>query len=280
MKILVTGATGFIGKALLPCLVAAGKTPIAVVRPKQLVVPEVDSVHVDLANDVLERKLPRDITQVIHLAANVSNCHSAECFTDNVYTTYAVAKWAQTLGVRIVYASTTGVYGHPRTPRDAVESEEIRPQNLYALSKHLGEVALATSSVSAVMLRFSYVYGEGDRNSAVARIVRHVLEGRPVVVRDESRDLLYIDDAVSAILSAVEYFGKVPVFNIGSGSLAALADVAKEVMKMTQQFVPLRIEGPRRAGYRINATRAGEELTWHVTTPLSGGLRRLIQSHL
>lgn len=168
MRILVTGATGFVGGAVLPALSAAGHTPIAAVRrapPMNVASQQVGSIGPDTDWSAALK----DIDAVVHLAGRA---HRRDGASENDYQkvnaagTERLAAMAATAGVRrLIFVSTIKVHGE-RTPDGGPpfrETDIPAPDDAYARSKLAGEHALEAiadgSAMASVILRPPLVYG-------------------------------------------------------------------------------------------------------------------------
>ena len=275
MTVLVTGATGFIGRELLAQLVDCGIAPIALARTATKSDLKVEAVDIDISQKAALSGLTHNVDQVVHLAANVSRCDGPSCFQENVYGSYAVANWATKIGARLLYVSTTGVYGTPAQSGRVTEASPVRPGRMYTLTKYLGEITALQEEPNALILRLSYVYGPGDTGSMASHVIRQVVQGKPVVVRNERRDLLYVSDAAAAIVRALGYKGSENTFNIGAGILTSLAQVSRIAMTAAHVTVPIRIQGSR-ASVTVDVTRVRKEANWHAVVGPDDGVKRVV----
>lgn len=208
MRILVTGASGFIGRHLLPRLRADGHDVLPFRRGEGLA-PK------DLAAIGAWRGWPDDVEAVVHLAALNPSRHDgasrdpAWLQRANVEGTRALAERAAAEGVRRLVFVSTALVHTPVGGRSIVESDRPNPQNPYAESKLAAEVALwetsARTGLEVCVLRPPSVYGTGGRGS-IAGLVRLARTRLPFPLGDPARrSVVSVGNAVDAIATALAH---------------------------------------------------------------------------
>ncbi|WP_447005166.1 NAD-dependent epimerase/dehydratase family protein [Saccharothrix isguenensis] len=252
MRVLVTGATGYVGRVVMAELVAAGHTSIP------------------FTGDVRSRDGLAgfgDVDAVVHLAAVA---RVRESFDDPVrYYDVNVGGTVNLLRSpppRFVLASTAGVYGTAGVPVVG-EDRPRAPSNPYAASKAAAEDVLAwaaaTGRVGAVALRLFNVAGGGDRDDT--RVITKacgVAAGRVPsmeVFGDGSavRDFVHVRDVARAFVTAVEHCGEgYEALNVGA-TPASVADVLDAVERVTGRPVPV-VRRPAHPG-EVREQRADTE---------------------
>ena len=214
MRILVTGASGFIGSQLALYarlqqhdVVATGlaRTPAESLRIRELAKHGIHVEQCDLHDDKGVAKLLVGCDAVIHLAAAQHEAGVPDWyfFDLNVDVTNRLLKACVAAGVqRFVYASTIGVYGDASRERRLSEASLLNPQNAYARSKVVAEqqVRQFNGQLASVIVRISEAYGPGDFR--LLKLFRTVARGvfvkigagknkrQPIHVRDLARGLL------------------------------------------------------------------------------------------
>jgi nucleoside-diphosphate-sugar epimerase len=240
-RVLVTGADGFIGRALCTRLAAAGADYVAAVR---VVVPDGSPRDArvavgDCAAADWEPVL-QGVDTIVHLAGrtHVSTRPSADAPTPfivaNVHVTRRLAHAAAQAGVRrIVFASSVKVYGETTKPgRPFRAGDEAAPQDAYARSKAEAENALAEIArergVEVIILRLPMTYGPGVKGNFLTLLEAIASSRRlPLAGIGNRRSLLYVGNAVGAIEAALTVPGPpgkaLPVADTEVVSVAELA---------------------------------------------------------
>jgi len=217
-RVLVTGAAGFVGRALVPVLVAVGDTVRAAVRrmPSPFASPVETVVHGDLDSDVDWRPLLQDIDLVVHLAGIAHTGPGiAEAMYDRVnhLATAALAQAAHATGIRrLVFVSTVRAQSGPTSDRILTEADDPRPTDAYGRSKLAAEQAVRTSGVPFTILRPVLLYGPGVKGN-FAMLARAAASPLPLPVKDfvNRRSMLDIGNFISAlqfVLSAPQTAGE------------------------------------------------------------------------
>jgi UDP-glucose 4-epimerase len=240
MKILVTGAGGFVGKRLVAHLVAADHEVVALVR--QAPAGE-DARYFAGCARILEQDvtrldpaaLPRDTEALVTLAQSSRfrdfPAQAEDVFAVNVTANLALLQWAIGAGVRrVVHASSGGIYGG-RTDGQLQESDLLAvdsPLGFYLGSKLCSEIVMQNFRhlfESVVILRPFFIYGPRQRTDMfVARMIDSVRWGRPIQLqgRDGLRvNPVHVDDAVLAFARALTIQGN-HVINVAGPDVMTL----------------------------------------------------------
>lgn len=249
MRILVTGASGFLGRRLTGKLVAAGHHVVTLGRRRPKPEEGLEGagfVGADLTDrSSLERAQENEagFDGLIHLGGLVPR--NKEEDVPHAMAEVNVGGTANLLEVfgpgltSFVYASTAEVYGLPSAEGPIRESALPDPPSYYAASKLAGEgfcrVYGNRHSLPVAVMRLSVLYGPGDKiNRAVPNFVTSALSGRNLQVHggEELRDYLYVGDAAEALVLAVLKRAS-GTFNIGCGHGTSIRDVAQAVIDRT-----------------------------------------------
>ncbi|MBD8078454.1 NAD-dependent epimerase/dehydratase family protein [Cellulosimicrobium arenosum] len=186
------------------------------------------------------------------------------------------------------------VCGSVLTPGLVAEDAPFDPRNVYAATKVHGEHVLAAwtraTGATATALRFHNVYGPGmPRDTPYAGVVSifrsEAEHGRaPRVFEDggQRRDLVHVDDVARAVLAAAEQPqgpGRVEPFNVGSGEVTTIGDVARRVAALLDAPEPV-VTGEWRGGdvrhVTASSARAASVLSWHAHIRAPEGLANLV----
>lgn len=281
-RILVTGASGFIGKALASRLQTRGRD----------VVP-VDSANGDIASrETLARLAHQDIAYVFHLAGKTFVPDSWDdplgfCQT-NVLGTVSVLEFCRLNGIPMTYVSAY-VYGHPDSLPIA-ENSAIRPSNPYALTKRLAEEACEfyanAYNLAVTTIRPFNVYGIGQPdNFLIPAIIGQVLHaGKTISVKDLAprRDYVYLEDLVTAMLATMDKPDGYRVYNIGSGVSLSVQEVIDAIQEIADTKKEVVCEYAARTNELMDVvadiSKAVNELGWQPEIPFRAGLENVIRS--
>ena len=213
MRVLVTGATGFVGRALCPALKQAGHQVSAAVRnPNAPGIPDGVTVHAisDIGPGTDWGEALADADAVIHLAARAHVMKdsaadpSAEFNRVNADGTARLAQAAAKAGIgRFVYLSTIKVMGE-RSDAPLRETDTPRPEDAYGISKLVGEqaltVAAADTGLEPVILRPPLVYGPGVKGNFLSLLkLCQAAPPLPFAAVDNKRSIIYLGNLVDAI---------------------------------------------------------------------------------
>ena len=297
---LVTGCAGFIGSHLAEALVRRGDAVVGIDSLTDYYARELKLANLEelltlprftlLEADILDAPLGRllaDVDGVFHLAAQPGVRGSwrdafARYVHDNLLATRRIFDEAAPAGVRVVYASSSSVYGDAAgypTP----ETTPPRPRSPYGVTKlgceHLAHAFAANFSLDAIGIRYFTVYGPRQRpDMATQRIIEALIEGRPFKVfgtGEQSRDVTYVDDAVRATISIMETAPPSRIFNVGGGSETSLQAIIAACEEISGESLDTD-HGPVAPGdVRRTAADVGrvlEETGWAPQVPLDEGL--------
>ncbi len=291
---LVTGGCGFIGVNLVAQLVRKGNSVRVLDSLSTGNREDVDQNQVELQiGDIRDSgavgKSCQGVDTVVHLAAHTRVVDSVSNpdlnFEINAIGTMNVLRACRAAGVKkLIFASTGGaILGEQEPP--VHEGMVPRPVSPYGASKLAGEAYCSAFNgsygLNTVMLRFSNVYGPYSyhKGSVVAQFFRDLIQKKPLVVYGDghqTRDFLYVDDLVDAVLRADA--GNTPgeVFQIASGretSIRALLETMQKVlpeMTFDVRYEPARA-GEIRRNY-ANIEKARRVLGFNPKTSLEEGL--------
>jgi UDP-glucuronate 4-epimerase len=305
MRVIVTGAGGFIGSHLCERLLSSVEEVIGIdaftpLYPRKLkegnlaglrAVPGFRLLERDLLNPDLRRDF-EGTDAICHLAARAGVRSSAEVgFTrDNVLATEAVVRAAAAAGVRrLVLASSSSVYGQMK---GAIREEApLRPLSAYGRSKRDAELRACDvahgSGLELVVLRFFTVYGPRQRpDMAFARFIHAALGGpRMALLGDgrQMRDFTYVQDAVEAIALALSHGQGGRVYNVSGQSTASVGDTLARLaaaLDRDAQLVRVPADPREPALTAADITRARVELGYEPAVSLDRGIEMQVAAAL
>lgn len=263
-RIIVTGALGFVGRALIGQLMNDGYPVTGLSRRKVSGV-----VTVGNYSDVPQ---PEGAV-LVHLAQGHDTSGSFGSEDIELCRTLSKMPWRH-----IVYASSTIVYGdakkHPRSPEEAVLATSD-----YARVKLACEEIV--TSVGGTCLRFTNLYGPGmSANTVISDVLRQIPGEGPLRLRDVEpvRDFLWIEDAARCIVAACRIMPG-SVLNAGSGSGMAVGDVARLALDLAGENLR-PVVGAASSGQgsylTLDVTKTRSVLNWGPEVDISTGLISLL----
>jgi UDP-glucose 4-epimerase len=282
MRVLITGAAGFIGSNLADELIEQGHTVTGVddLSTGRLSNIGSQSPMEFILGDIRTDLIPYGPYDVIyHAAASYKDRDDWERdASTNVLGTINVVREAKRTGAKIVYFQTSLCYG--LSPRSPVEtSAQLDPRGSYAVSKTAGEAYIRDSGVEYVSLRLANIYGPRNLSGPVPTFYQRLVAGETCTVVDSRRDFVFIDDLVRiAIQVATEGRG---IYHVSSGRDVAIAEIYEWVVTaMGIEDAPEPKHVPRgaddAASILLDHTETLRELGWAARTPLVSGIRQAI----
>lgn len=306
--VLVTGAAGFIGSHLSEALTARGDTVVGIDNFDQFYSraekernlrrlrerPSFSFHTLDILDtDGLARLLTRD-TVIVHLAARPgvrpSLADPAGYARVNVEGTTSILRAARDTGVtRIVFGSSSSVYGDDTPAPFREDATALKPLSPYAATKRSGELMLESMAAiygfRAAALRFFTVYGPRQRpDLAIHAFARRILAGETITLfgdGSQSRDYTYCDDIVAGVIAALDWTASAPVgleiFNLGGNEPVPLRDMVRGLGEALGKeprikWAPMQ-PGDVQHTY-ADLTKSQKMLGYHPRTTFSEGLRR------
>lgn len=295
MRYVVTGAAGFIGSHLAEALAAAGHDLVLIDCFTDYYDPALKEENAaaltieraDLAEDPLH-PLVAGADGVFHLAGQPGVRASFGpdfplYVRNNLIATQRLAEAAAQAGARVVFASSSSVYGEAeRYPTS--EDTQPRPVSPYGVSKlaceHLLSAYAASYRLDWVCLRYFTVFGPRQRpDMAFARMLAALAEERPFEVYGDgrqSRGFTYVADAVAATVAAMERAPAGAVYNVGGGAEATMLEAISIAERVSGRTLAARFLPPAPGDVRRTApdtTRIRRDLGWEPSVTLEDGLR-------
>lgn len=282
MRVLVTGATGFVAPHLLRRLVADGHETIALGHDEARI-PSGDGITpavVDLAAPIGD-DLPA-FDAVVHLAqANVPFPDGADqLFRVNVASTQALLDLARRRGARrFVYASSGSVYGLGEGA--VAEDDPRRADDFYAVTKRIGELLVGAyrEHLGTAILRLFAPYGPGQVKRLIPGLIERVSNGAAVTLRAGGRPRMtpiYVDDVVESIVRSLAGDQQL-VVNVGGDETASIRELAEKIGRVVGREPVFEDAGGDAAGDLIAQNkRLHELLRDRPLVPLDEGLRRTV----
>lgn len=294
MRFLVTGAAGFIGSHLADALSRRGDEVVGLdsftdyydPRRKRRNAEGLDVLECDILDADLDDLLA-GVDGVFHLAGQPGVRASfgpgfEHYVSRNVHASGRLFEAAARRGVRVVYASSSSIYGDAETypTREDAEPRPIAPYGVTKLCvEHLAYAHARTTGLDAVGLRYFTVYGPRQRpDMAFTPMLEALADGgtfRLFGDGSSSRSFTYVADAVGATIAALERGTSGDLYNVGGGEEASMAEaiaLAEDVAgrRLTVERSGAAAGDVRRT--RADVSKAARDLGWAPTTSLADGL--------
>jgi UDP-glucuronate 4-epimerase len=311
MKALVTGGAGFIGSHLVEALVRRGATVAilddfnpfydpAIKRENlsqlngQVRIYQVDICDAAATAQVVATERPE---LILHLAARAgvrpSVLQPELYLRTNIMGTFNLLEGAKAAGVpRLIFASSSSVYGANRTLPFTENQVLIQTLSPYASTKLAGEQLCSNYSylygLQVICLRFFTVYGPRQRpDLSIHRFTDRIYHGQPIEVYGDGsarRDFTYVHDTVQGILNAVDYAGSsFEIINLGESQTVTLSEVIATIEQALGQkaeinYLPV-VPGDMPVTY-ADITKARQLLGYTPTTSVHEGIPRFVDWYL
>ena len=297
MNFAVTGGIGFIGSHLVKHLISEGHTVLVIDnqfrgRLSNLgeIQDEVNFVKLDILDYDKLKKSIQNVDGIFHQAALTSVPESYEKENEykkvNVTGTENIFKIAKEFQIKVVYASSSSVYGDIENI-PITESFNRNPINPYGLTKLEDEFLAekyAKSGVEIIGLRYFNVYGIGqtlDYAGVITKFLDKItVNESPIIFGDGSqiRDFIFVKDVARANLSAMISDVKHGFFNIGTGKSISINDLAHLMIKISGKSIQPKYEDLPLGDIKLSIADISNSiklLNWKPNTTLEEGLQTL-----
>lgn len=287
-KMMVTGCSGFIGTHLVRRLLDEGFQVRGYDLNKSSIAdPNFEFIQGDILDAGKLQKSMDKYESVFHLAAQTSVPKSTSDplhdFKTNAEGTFNVLLAAKELGAKVIYTSTSTVYGLADMPTN--EFQALKPISFYGASKAAGDLYCFafhyTFGVDTVILRLYNVYGPGNRKGVMYDLFKK-LERDPAHLEVigtglQKKDYIYIDDTIDALLVAYERGASGEAYNVGSGVSTTVNEIVRIVLDILQLSPEITYTGQSWKG-DVESAQAYisrfRDLGWYPRVGIEDGIRR------
>lgn len=280
MKVLVTGAAGFIGAHTVRRLAERGHVPVALVRDParaaHVLPADVRIVAADARDAGAVAAASAGCGAIVHCAALVGVEHYTQRPVETMETELDTLRAVCQAGLsapdaKIIYVSSSAVYGNRSGPSPFDENLDAVGVTSYAISKRYNELYLDAQfrehGLQSVSLRVFNVYGPGqDHRLVIPRFIQRAIEGKPLLIYgtgDNIRDFVYVGDVVDVAVDCIEKVSGCHILNVASETPVSVRALAEAVITATGTKAEIHHEP-------LPAERSTHEVTWSV-----GSLARL-----
>lgn len=262
MRILLTGATGFVGTALLAALGSAHD-----VVPAARSVDGSRGVRLDLADPdacdaALSALAPCDI--IVHAAAHITMTpFDPDVVRVNALGAQTIARWAEAWDAAVIYLSSIQVIGTPRQ-HPITEDHPTHPRTTYHAAKLFGEYVLLNTARACALRLTAPVGPTMPANRILSVFARRAAAGEPLVLAGEGgrrQDYVHVDDIADAVTRCIAH-RPTGVFNLGAGVSVSNRELAERCIALTGSRSQITFSGqpdPEEANHwdvRIDKARA------------------------
>ena len=294
MKFIVTGGAGFIGNNIVRQLLKQNHTPIVIDNLYRGNIENISSLDVEFHKvDIRDFNQLRDILKnsdgIFHEAAltdvQESFTRQQEYIDVNVKGTENIFRIAKEFNLKVVYASSSSIYGNPKKiPIE--ENSERHPINPYGKTK-LDDEFLAEKyskdNVSIIGLRYFNVYGEGQTDSyagVITKFINRLKQSKSPIIfgsGTQLRDFIFVEDVALANIAAMQSNVKNGFFNIGTGITTSIQQLAKIMIELSG--LELEPQYEKALDGDVQSSQADTSLTesmlkWKYSMELKNGLSK------
>jgi nucleoside-diphosphate-sugar epimerase len=284
-KILITGATGFIGNHLIKLFQGCHEM-ILLSRRRPDYLPEggIEWHELDLSKPISYSNLPDKVDVVIHLAQSRYYRQFPEraedIFAVNVQGTFRLLEYARHAKAKtFLFASTGGVYGYG--PKKFLETDAVNPNNFYGISKRAGELLLQGYGTffQTVIFRFFFVYGPGEEKMLIPGLLKKVRKGENIIIEGNPGlriNPIYVGDAVRVIDSALNQSVS-GIFNVAGDETVTIRELVGLIEEVLEKKASIQHTKHTSSGHLVGDNiRMKEILNVFPETPLREGLKKMV----
>jgi len=284
-KILITGATGFIGNYLIHELTKNHKI-IGISKKKIKSSKNFISSSADITKSNL--KIKNQFTDIIHMAAysdvNYCNLNPTKCYELNVKSTQKMLEIARKNDSNFIFLSSSHVYGNP-IKQPIVEDSLCNPSTHYASSKRMSEILCETYAktygLDIQVARLFSVYGpKSSKSNLIFNIIDQIINKSKIILGNTypKRDFIFISDVIMGLTKILNSKKKgFQVYNLGSGKSISVENLVKNCLNISNKKLKIISSKEKRRENEINNTQANiskmkKEFNWKTEISLEKGL--------
>ena len=284
-KILITGATGFIGTHLIPQLIKNHKV-VGISKNKIKSSKNFISSNVDITNKNL--KIKNKYTDIIHMAAHSDvtycNLNPTKCYELNVKSTQKMLEIARKNDSNFIFLSSSHVYGNP-IKQPIVEDSVCNPSTHYASSKKMSEILCETYAktygLDIQVARLFSVYGpKSPKSNLIFNIINQIINNSKIILGNTypKRDFIFISDVIMGLTKILNSKQKgFQVYNLGSGKSVSVENIVKNCLTISNKKLKTISSKEKRRKNEIiniqaNISKMEKEFNWKAEISLKKGL--------
>ena len=298
MKFVVTGGAGFIGNNIVRLLISRGHEVLVVDnlhtgKKENLedILEKIQFYKIDIRNIEKLDSVLKNVDGIFHQAALTVVPESFEKPNEyhevNVIGTRNIFKIAEKEKIRVVYASSSSIYGNVKQI-PIKENSKRKPINPYGETKLEDEILTEEfKDLSVIGLRYFNVYGVGQTSSyagVITKFLKKIKNKEAIIINGDGnkiRDFIHVKDIAKANLIAMENKIERGFFNIGTGIPTTINNLAKIMINISNNDIEI-IHGPELKGdvemSQADIEFAKQVLNWTYEINLEKGLTELIKN--
>ena len=284
-KILITGATGFIGTHLIPQLIKNHKI-VGISKNKIKSSKNFISSSINITNENL--KIKNKYTDIIHMAAHSDvtycNLNPTKCYELNVKSTQKMLEIARKNDSNFIFLSSSHVYGNP-IKQPIVEYSVCNPSTHYASSKKMSEILCETYAktygLNIQVARLFSVYGpKSPKSNLIFNIINQIINNSKIILGNTypKRDFIFISDVIMGLTKILNSKKKgFQVYNLGSGKSVSVENIVKNCLTISNKKLKTISSKEKRRKNEIiniqaNISKMEKEFNWKAEISLKKGL--------
>ena len=300
---LITGGAGFIGSHLAEELFDAGDEVIILDnflngnKISKRILNNVKIIEGDIRDIRVVREASMGCNKIYHFAAFlgvdlVAENHVETMVVESLGTQNIVKVANENQVEKIIYASTSGVYGKTAIEKSVKENFIVDPRTSYSIAKRYNEIYLQANwlenQLESICIRYFNVYGERqDTRMVIPRFVNQAIHDKPITIYGngkQTRDFTYVKDVAKATRLLSEKVDGFEIFNMCGKNEFSIYEVAKKIKHLTKSNSELKVinmpgsrydfEVERRSG---NSEKLFHSINFLPNTTLDEGLKKSIK---
>jgi len=299
MKFVVTGGAGFVGNNIARLLVLKGHNVVIIDNlhtgsKKNLkgILDKIEFHNVDILEfDKLENIL-KNVDGIFHEAAltivQESFVKQKEYFDVNVKGTENIMKIARKYKIKLVYASSSSIYGNSqKIPiKEEYPRNPINPYGETKLQDELLAEKYTKEGTKIIGLRYFNIYGKGQTGSyagVITQFMNKISEKKELEINgdgEQVRDFIHVSDIAQANLSAMESKTEFGFFNIGTAEMTSIKNLARIMIKISGDILNLKTNPPLEGDVKLSLAdtqKTEKALNWKYKIRLKEGLEQLFK---
>lgn len=298
MKYVVTGGAGFIGSNIVKLLVKGGHQVIIIDNLHTGNLSRIKDIEEKITFHEMDirdfdelKQIIKDVDGIFHQAALTivpeSFLKPEEYFDVNVNGTKNIFRIAKEMGIKVVFASSSSVYGEVKEIpiKEDFEKNPINPYGETKLEKEKLAEKFWSEGVNIIGLRYFNVYGKGQTGTYAGVITQFMkkLDNNvaPIIhgKGNQVRDFVFVEDVAKANIMSMESNTNQSFLNIGTGKAISILDLAKMMIKISSKNISPNFDNEQLGDIeksQADTLLSKEKIGWEYRTELEDGLQKLM----